>query len=138
MAHTQQANFCHSVKNYFPQYFNGVLVLDIGSLDINGNNQFLFSEDSLYLGVDVAAGRNVDIITPGHLLNLPPSTFDVIVSTECLEHDKFYINTLQNIEKLLKPGGLFILTCATTGRPEHGTLRTTPSDAPLLQLVDNE
>jgi hypothetical protein len=32
---------------------------------------------------------------------------------------------------MLKPGGLFIFSCATTGRPEHGTRRTTPHDAPL-------
>lgn len=138
MAHTQQANFCRSVRDAFPKFFSGVLVLDIGSLDINGNNQFLFSEDCLYLGVDVALGKNVDIVTPGHLLNLPSATFDVIISTECLEHDRYYIQTLQNIERLLKPGGLFLMTCATTGRKEHGTLRTSPSDAPLLQLVGNE
>lgn len=138
MAHSQQANFCMSVRDAFPKYFSEVLVLDVGSLDINGNNQFLFADDCLYLGVDIAAGKNVDIVTPGHLLNLPPATFDVIISTECLEHDRFYIQTLRNIERLLKPGGLFLMSCATTGRPEHGTLRTTPSDAPLLRLVDDE
>lgn len=138
MAHNQQANFCKSVRDLFPQYFCGVFVLDIGSLDVNGNNQFLFAEDCLYLGIDVALGKNVDIVTPGHLLNLPPATFDVIVSTECLEHDRYYIETLRNIVRLLKPGGLFLMSCATTGRPEHGTLRTSPGDAPLLQLVDDE
>jgi hypothetical protein len=27
--------------------------------------------------------------------------------------------------------GLVFFTCATTGRPEHGTRRTSPSDAPF-------
>jgi len=40
--------------------------------------------------------------------------------------------------KLLKPNGLMIFTCASTGRPEHGTLRSSPSDAPLLQLIDDK
>ncbi len=138
MAHMQQKDFCEQVKHDFPQYFTGVLVLDIGSLDINGNNQYLLDADCVYLGIDVAQGKNVDIVCQAYLLKLPDSTFDVIVSTECLEHDRYYIETLDNIQRLLKPGGLFVMTCATTGRAEHGTLRTTPNDAPLLQQVDIE
>jgi hypothetical protein len=30
---------------------------------------------------------------------------------------------------MLKPGGLFFFTCASTGRGEHGTRRTTPQDS---------
>jgi hypothetical protein len=30
---------------------------------------------------------------------------------------------------MLKPGGLFVFTCASTGRPEHGTRRTSPNDS---------
>ena len=33
--------------------------------------------------------------------------------------------------KLCRKGGLVVFTCATTGRPEHGTERTTPQDSPL-------
>ena len=33
--------------------------------------------------------------------------------------------------RLCKPGGLVVMTCATTGRPEHGTRRTSPNDSPL-------
>ncbi|HEY0845159.1 MAG TPA: methyltransferase domain-containing protein [Noviherbaspirillum sp.] len=132
MAHFQQAEFCRSVKERFPDYFIDRMVLDIGALDINGNNQFLF-EECLYLGVDLAPGRNVDFVSKGHELALPDASFDVIISTECFEHDRFYVQTLRNIVRLLKPGGLFLFSCATTGRPEHGTRRTTPHDAPFIQ-----
>lgn len=134
MAHIQQIQYCLSIKNRFPSYFKDVLSLDVGSLDINGNNRSLFT-GSLYIGVDVAEGRNVDIVSKGHELSLPDNTFDTIISTECFEHDQFYKETLSNIYRMLKPGGLFIFTCATTGRPEHGTRRTTPQDAPLLQGI---
>lgn len=30
---------------------------------------------------------------------------------------------------MLKPGGLFFFTCASDGRPEHGTRRTSPNDS---------
>ncbi|NBL00451.1 MAG: class I SAM-dependent methyltransferase, partial [Erysipelotrichia bacterium] len=132
MAHIQQQEFCRSVQGQFPEFFKNKFVLDIGSLDINGNNQEWF-DNCKYLGVDIAYGRNVDIVSKGHELGFPDATFDVIISTECFEHDQYYISTIQNIYRMLKPGGLFIFTCATTGRPEHGTRRTTPEDAPLLQ-----
>jgi SAM-dependent methyltransferase len=66
-------------------------------------------------------------------LNLPDGSFDVVISTECFEHDQNYSETIQNMYRMLKPGGLFIFSCATTGRPEHGTRRSTPEDAPLIQ-----
>jgi len=131
VAHIQQKRFCLTVKAKFPDYFRQKLILDIGSLDINGNNQYLLDSCG-YIGVDLAEGRNVDIISSGHSLNLPDNTFDTIISTECAEHDQHYKETLRNIVRMLKPGGLFLFTCATTGRPEHGTRRTSPQDAPLL------
>ena len=47
---------------FFKRYgnlFKNKKVLDIGSLDINGSNRFLF-EDCNYLGIDVGEGKNVD------------------------------------------------------------------------------
>ena len=132
MAHIQQQEFCRSVQSKFPDFFKNKFVLDIGSLDINGNNQEWF-DNCKYLGVDIAYGRNVDIVSKGHELGFPDHTFDIIISTECFEHDQYYDATIKNIYRMLKPGGMFIFTCATTGRPEHGTKRTTPEDAPLLQ-----
>jgi len=131
MAHLEQQEFIKYVKERFPEFFRNKFVLDIGSLDINGNNQDFF-ENCGYIGVDLAYGKNVDIVCKGHELALPDNTFDVVISTETLEHDPFYPLTLKNMYRLLKPGGLFILTCATTGRPEHGTERTTPEDAPFI------
>lgn len=136
MAHAQQMEYCNKIKAQFPEWFKNKFVLDIGSLDINGNNQYLF-ENCLYLGLDIGEGRNVDIVSKGHELKLPDNTFDVIISTECFEHDMYYEKTLRNIYRMLKPGGLLLFTCATTGRPEHGTRRTTPDDAFLLPDIDN-
>ena len=130
MAHNEQREFCTSVKNQFPDKFNTVRVLDVGSLDINGNNQYLF-HNSHYIGIDIGPGRNVDVISRGHEYDneIP---FDVVISTECFEHDEFYIQTIQNMYRLLKSGGMFLFTCATEGRPEHGTQRTSPGDAPFV------
>ncbi len=132
MAHQQQLNFCIKIKNKFSHFFTNVTVLDIGSLDINGNNKHLFA-NSTYVGVDVLPGKNVDLVSKGGDVDYPNNSVDTIISTEAFEHDQFYEATIQNIVRMLKPEGFFIFTCATTGRPEHGTRRTTPQDAPLLQ-----
>ena len=132
MAHQQQIEFCELIKKQLPHFFSNKFVIDIGSFDVNGNNHYLF-ENCLYLGVDLFPGKNVDLATKGHELNLPNESVDVVISTECLEHDQFYALTLQNIARILKPGGALIFTCATIGRAEHGTRRTTPEDAPFTQ-----
>ena len=52
MAHLNQQKFCKKVKEIFPNYFKNVSVCDIGSLDINGSNHYLF-EDYEYIGPTV-------------------------------------------------------------------------------------
>lgn len=108
MAHEAQAEFCKLVKKQFPDFFYKRLVVDIGSLDINGNNKYLF-DDCIYIGVDLLPGQNVDLISKGHELPFPNETVDVIISTECFEHDQFYSLTIKNIVRMLKPSGLFAL-----------------------------
>jgi cyclopropane fatty-acyl-phospholipid synthase-like methyltransferase len=73
--------------------------------------------------------KNVTIVSKTSDLSFDDETFDVIVSTECFEHDSEYKLSFQNIVRMLKKGGLFFFTCASTGRPEHGTRRTTPQDS---------
>lgn len=103
-------------------------MLDVGSGDINGNNRFLF-ENCQYDGNDVVPARNVTIVSKTKDLPFSPDTFDTILSTECFEHDPEYKESFLKIYEMLKPGGLFCFTCASTGRAEHGTRRTSPNDS---------
>ena len=130
MAHKNQQDFYQRVKAKFPRMFTNVKVLDIGSLDINGGTREFFYP-AYYIGVDLAPGKGVDVVSPGHLYD-SGFKFDVVTTSECLEHDMFWKHTLVNMVRQLKEGGMLIGTCATIGRPEHGTRRTTPSDAPFL------
>jgi len=61
MAHLQQQNFVKKVKEKYPKFFTDVSVLDIGSLDINGNVKHFFSHPYRYVGVDLCEGKNVDV-----------------------------------------------------------------------------
>jgi SAM-dependent methyltransferase len=133
MSHAEQQDFCARVRALLPRYFGpGQRVLDVGSLDINGSNRYLFDSPD-YVGLDVGPGRNVDVVCPVHEYD---GAFDVVVSTECFEHDRHYEKSLQRIVMLLKPGGLFFFSCATTGRAEHGTRASNPGDSPLTASID--
>jgi len=120
--HLTQSNFCRRVRDQFPGYFTGVEVLDVGSLDVNGNNRYLFNDCS-YTGIDIGIGPNVDVVSPVHLWKTD-KTFTTIISTECFEHDRYYIQSIAAIVKLLHKKGLFVMTCAGSGRAEHGTHKT--------------
>ena len=130
MAHTQQQNYCTSIKNKFPEKFKNVSVLDVGSLDINGNNRYLFDGDCEFIGVDIVDGPNVDVVCRGHEYKRE-KPFDVAVSTECFEHDEYWKESFQNMFNLLKPGGVLLFTCGTTNRGPHGTHECRPEDSPL-------
>ena len=130
MAHNEQRQFCESVKSKFPQYFTNKKVLDIGSLDINGCNRDLFTNCD-YTGIDVGAGPCVDIVCSGHVFDAPDNTYDVVISCESFEHNPEWIATFNNMWRMCKHNGLFIMTCATKGRLEHGTTRSYPQDSPL-------
>lgn len=123
--HVEARDFTIFVKKILEKYFVNMYVLDVGSGDINGNNSFLF-ENCKYEGNDVAQVNNVTIVSKTKDLPFENDTFDTIISTECFEHDPEYKDSFLKIYKMLKPNGLFCFTCASTGRAEHGTRRTTP------------
>jgi SAM-dependent methyltransferase len=131
MAHKEQYEFCRKVVNMYPDKFRNKKVLDGGSLDINGNNRHMFTNCD-YIGIDVGHGKNVDIVSLIHEYQGTDEEFDVIVTTECAEHDIHWEDSLKNMVRMLKTGGILVFTCATHGRAEHGTRRSEPESAPLL------
>lgn len=130
MAHPEQIKFCNSIKSRFPTYFKNVSVLDVGSLDINGNNRYLF-ENSTYFGIDIGYGKNVDLVVDPADPLWPLDKYDVVISTECLEHDVYYINTFKKMYNHLLPKGLLLFTAAGHGRAEHGTSKIEADASPF-------
>lgn len=126
--HPEALHFMLFVKSQLLEFFMNKKVLDVGSGDINGNNRILF-DNCEYEGNDVFQAKNVTIVSKTSALPFPDNTFDTIISTECFEHDPEYTASFQKILNMLKPGGLFVFTCASIGRPEHGTRRTSPNDS---------
>ena len=130
MAHKEQLEYIRELKAKFKKNFVSKKVLEIGSLNINGSVRQYF-ECCDYLGIDVGEGKGVDLVVSGHEYDAASESYDTVISCECFEHNPFWLETFTNMHRMCKVGGLIIMTCATTGRPEHGTTRTSPKDSPL-------
>lgn len=128
MAHQEQRDFFAKVKQQYPEAFIGVDVLEVGSLDINGSVRDFFQPDS-YIGVDISEGQGVDVVGQGQELQYTDGLFDTVVSAECFEHNPFWAGTFQNMHRMASK--FVIFTCATDGRPEHGTSRTDQGSSPF-------
>lgn len=130
MSHPAQQEFVERLKNNIPSYFESNNVLEVGSLDINGSIRQFFI-DCNYTGIDIGEGPGVDIVCEGQNFEGEDCFYDVTCSTECFEHNPYWVETFQNMIRMTKSSGLVFFTCATTGRAEHGTTRQYPHCSPL-------
>lgn len=96
--------------------------LEVGSLDVNGSVRGFFTGP--YHGVDMRPGPGVDAIAKADALPFDDAAFEVVISTEMLEHDPSPWLSLAEMGRVLKPGGHLILTTRGNGFGEHNE----PSD----------
>src|SRR5690242_14807098 len=103
----------------------GKTVLEVGSYNVNGSVRPLFESAKEYIGVDFRPGPGVDYVMNAHDLNFPihyfkivtDGLFDVVISTEMLEHDSEFWRSLSEMGRVLRPGGYLILTARGNGFP---------------------
>lgn len=99
-------------------------VLDIGSMVAQeGQSSYRDVFDRFtgvrYVGLDMAPGRNVDIVAKDpYKFPLESESFDLVVSGQAFEHIEFPWLTISEIARVLKPGGLAIVIAPSSG-PEH-------------------
>lgn len=91
--------------------------VEVGSLDVNGSVRSLFAGP--YVGVDMREGPGVDIVGTADALPFDDASFDVVVSTEMLEHDPAPWLSLAEMRRVLRPGGHLLLTTRGNGFGEH-------------------
>ncbi len=108
------------MKQQYWDIFKAKRVLELGSLDMNGSPREYFWKPEDYVGVDWREGKGVDEVALAHeYAGRHDGYFDVVVSTEMLEHDPHWKQTLLRAVELLRDGGHMVLTMAGEGRPEH-------------------
>ncbi len=132
MAHYQQQRFVEIVRSHYPDFFTGRKILEVGSWNVNETVRRFFT-DCGYVGADIAEGRGVDVVCPGQDLAFSDAEFDLVISGECFEHNPQWVATFTNMHRMLKPGGLCLITCASIGRREHGTQRKAPNTSLTAQ-----
>jgi SAM-dependent methyltransferase len=128
MAHFQQLEFVKTFSDFFVKD-KKISVLELGSFNYNGSVRQFFP-NSIYTGVDVIEGPDVDLIYDGKNFNFNDNSFDLCISCECFEHNPYWKENFINLIKFTKPNGFILITCATLGRPEHGTNRTDLKSSP--------
>lgn len=113
------------IENVEIEEFEGKRVLEVGSKYINGSiRPFIerFMKPKEYIGVDIEPGRFVDVILPAERLveYFGEESFDVVISTELLEHVRDWRLVVDNMKKVLKRGGYIYITTRSRGFPYHG------------------
>ena len=120
MCSTWGRNFCRQLPE---GSVKGKQVLEVGATDVNGScRPWIVSQlPASYVGTDMAAGPNVDLVCRGEDL---PSTVgaesqDLIICTEVLEHVEDWWAFLDSVWYTLKPSGILLLTARSPGFPLH-------------------
>lgn len=134
MAHYQQLRFVELASSHLTSDWSGLAVLEIGSHNVNGSIRPFFA-GSAYVGVDLSEGRDVDLVASGHEVAFPDGSFDLAICCECFEHNPRWVQTFANMHRMTKAGGVVVVTCASRGRREHGTARSSPEESPGTSAV---
>ena len=126
MSHIDQINFIKEFKDFYLEnnFKKNVQILEIGSLDVNGNMRDLFNFSNDYTGIDLIKGPNVDVVMDGAQIESLNKRFDIVISCECFEHAKNWKTVFEKMCKVSKEDSFVIISVASIGRIEHGTERS--------------
>lgn len=102
----------------------GKSILEVGSRDENGSVRPSIERlfPAQYIGVDIRPGKRVDQICDAVDLvkTFGPESFDVLISTEMLEHAENWREAVSNFKRILRPEGVLFITTRSVGFPYHG------------------
>jgi hypothetical protein len=95
-------------------------VLDVGSQDVNGSLRTVTPEGATFVGVDMVAGKGVDVVLADpYTYPYPDGHFDAVISTSCWEHDPMFWLTFLEGLRVLSPRGFMYVNAPSSGR-YHG------------------
>ena len=100
-------------------------LVDIGSMDENGSYREIFADPAFeYVGVDLVAGKGVDVVAENpYAYPLPDNSADIVISGQMMEHCEFFWKAFDEMARIAKPGALIVLIV-----PSHGPIHRYPVD----------
>ena len=106
-----------------PAEVAGRRVIEVGSYDLNGSLRPVVEQwgPAQYLGVDIQEGPGVDLVCPAEEVaeRLGEGGFDIVISTEMLEHVRDWRRVISNLKRLCKPEGILLVTTRSFGFGYH-------------------
>jgi len=98
-------------------------VLEVGSYNVNGSLHDRNISDlciAEYVGVNIQLQLGyVDAIADASALPSVDESFDVVIYTETLEHVEDWHSAVTEMKRVLKGGGLLVITTRSPGFPLH-------------------
>ena len=111
-------------------------VLESGARNVNGSARDIVEalKPYSYIATDIIAGPGVDEICDAANLveTYGADNFDLLISTELLEHVQDWRAVISNFKHVLKPGGVLFITTRSKGFPFHEY----PLDCWRYEVVD--
>jgi SAM-dependent methyltransferase len=102
-------------------------VLEVGAFVVEGEDYIAgvrqSLQEKLYVGVDVRRGPGVDSIADTERLPHRDRTFGTLIALNCLEHVRRFWVAVEEIERVLRPDGLVIMSC-----PFYFRIHSFPND----------
>src|SRR3989338_7333868 len=109
-------------SNALPLLQNPARILEVGSRNVNGSIREVLSECAgEYIGVDLFDGPGVGVVCNVAALSgtFANQSFDLVVSTEMLEHCLDWQDALYKMASVLCQNGLLLITTRSPGFELH-------------------
>jgi SAM-dependent methyltransferase len=89
-------------------------IYEFGALQLPGFEEFAdlrpFFSGKSYVGCDMREGRGVDKVLNLHDIEVPDESVGTVITLDTLEHVEFPHKALSEIYRILRPGGMVVLS----------------------------
>jgi SAM-dependent methyltransferase len=102
--------YCQGNNNKIVELGSFVGDEQIGMALRNHSEKFV-EEGGVFIGIDIAAGRNVDVVYEiGKPLPIADNSADAVVTSSCFEHDLFFWESFLELCRITKDGGYIYIS----------------------------